>query len=51
MKNANKSPKISYSAIMKKMKKVVRNPHVDLDHHQKSLLEGHSLPTPAKAKM
>ena len=35
MRNANKCPKIPYSATVKKLKTVIRNPHADLDHHQK----------------
>jgi len=34
MRNANKSPKIPYSAMVKKTK-VIRNPHAYPDHHQK----------------
>jgi len=35
MRNANKSPKIPHSATVKKMKKLIQNPHVELDHCQK----------------
>jgi len=35
--------------MVKKMKKVIRNPHADPDYHQKlPLLKGRPLPTPAK---
>jgi len=41
MKNANKCPKIPYSAIYgeENNEKVIRNPHADADHHQK-LIKG-----------
>jgi len=35
MRNANRCPKIPYSAMVKKIKKVIQHPHVDADHHQK----------------
>jgi len=35
VRNANKCPKIPYSAMVKKMKKVIWNPHANPDHHQK----------------
>ena len=35
MRNANKCPKIAYSAIRIKIKNVIPNTHADPDHHQK----------------
>jgi len=35
MRNANKCPKIPYSAMVEKNTTVIRNPHMDPDRHQK----------------
>jgi len=34
--------------MVKKMKKMIKNPRADPDHHETSLLEGHPLPMSAK---
>jgi len=36
-RNANKCPKIAYSLVVKKTKKMIRNPRADRDHHEKSI--------------
>ena len=35
MEDANKLPKIPYSTTVQGNEKVIRNPHLTLDHHQK----------------